>query len=703
MLDQQENVLPDATENQSADNQAQNLQNQSIEPEQVTETPEVFSQNSIEIVDKSIEIQEVEELPSPPEVAEAVQVETVELTENVKTVTEESNVVSKAESEENLPNSDAQFAIDEVENQIAIADTQEDEVAELPLPDYSETMTTAQVVATMKQLLTEHPVQSVGKHIEALKKIFNVQFGNLLKEAKAKFLEEGGVTEDFQFNDPIQKEYNDVLLDYKKKRQQIQNELESQHQANLKQKLAIIEELKDLIENGNPDSMYKTFRDIQAKWRAVGAVPREKYSDTWRTYHFHVERFYDLLHLSNELREMDFKHNYEEKLKLVERVEALAENDDIKVAFDELQIIHKLWKEDIGPVSREHREEIWTRFSEATKKIHDRRHEYIDAVKVEFENNLVVKNQILDKLVAINEIEKKSHNEWQKYLKEVEVLRKKFLETGRVPRQSDKETWEKFRTVNHTFNEAKNQYYKAIKKDQQDNLDKKMILVEKAESLRESEDWETTTEILKNIQNEWKSIGHVPKQLSDKIWNRFKEACNFYFDRLHKVQDAQDDAQMNVYVQKKNLLEELKIQAESGKFNPTLEQLKDYIKQWKAIGMVPPKQRYIEAKFNKFLDPFFENLSSDKAQSMMIRYRNMIDSFIEQKDTAKINDEIQFVRKKLETVSKEKQQMETNRMYFSNADDNNPTIRKIMNNIEKLSLELDVWESKLQYLRSLDY
>jgi hypothetical protein len=713
MLDNQEQLLPDATENQSTESTQEsvpvNLTEENLEPStevnDSVETPELESTPEISTEILNEEAAEIEEnIIENPEFVENTKSE--ELVEIINE-TEALEPIKKSEIiepvVENLLSENSQEGVEAIEEQVALDSVKGEEVSELPMVNYGDSMPIEQIVATLKSLIAEHPVQSIGKHVEELKRLFNLKFGTLLKDAKTAFLAENEEGAEFHYENPIQKEYNEVLFSYKKLRQQHYNDIEKVHAVNLIQKNAIIEELKDLIENGNPDTMYKKFRDIQTKWRAIGPVPRDNYADTWQTYHFHVERFYDLLHLSNELREMDFKHNYEEKMKLVQRVEVLAESEDVKAAFEELQILHRLWKEEIGPVSREHREEVWNRFSEATNKIHNRRHEYFEVVKGEFEENLKQKELVLEELDALNKMERKTHNDWQKSLKDVEVLRKKFIETGRVPRSKDKEIWERFREINRVYNQGKNEFYKDIKKEQQDNLDRKMKLVAQAEALRESEDWDNATEVMKHIQSEWKNIGHVPKQLSDKIWNRFKEACNHYFDRLHKAQDSKDEELMSVYLNKKVYLEKLKEESEKEGFSPTFDQLKAYINEWKEMGSVPAKQRYIEAKFNKFLDPYFENLSSDKTQSMMVRYKNMIDSFMEQKDTNKIYDEINFVRKKLELVTKEKQQMETNRQYFSNADDNNPMMRKILNNIEKLSLEIEVWDTKLQYLRSLSF
>ncbi len=559
------------------------------------------------------------------------------------------------------------------------------------------------VVKYLGHVIATYPIQKIGQQVEQLKRMFNVKFGQLLKEARKKHADEGGEPSDFHYENPIQQVYNDVLFEYKTKRQAYQDKITAERQENLVKKQAIIEELKALIDSETPDNIYNNFKALQDKWRSIGAVPHEAYKDLWQTYHFHVERFYDLLHLSNELRDLDFKHNLEEKTKLVLKAEALAESEDIKSAFSELQILHRIWKEDVGPVAREYREEIWNRFSEATKKIHDKRHSYYDSLKETYEQNLLKKEAVLQELEHYNQVEHKSHNDWQKSIKQVEALRKQFIKSGRVPKHKDREIWEKFRSVNKVFNQAKNQYYKGIKKDQQANLEKKRALIEIAESYKDSEDWNEAVEVMKKIQQDWKTIGHVPRRVSDTIWNEFKGACNHFFDRYRAAMNSLEESRMGVYIQKKKYLNDLKKQAEADDFTPDLETLMSYVDAWKDFGVVPEKQRYIDVKFNKFLDPYFDKVSEDKSKLLMLRYKTHIDQLVEQKDTRRINDEIQFVRKKIDHIGKEKQQMETNSQFFSNADESNPMLKNIRKEIEKLSFELSIWEDKLKYLRSIEF
>ncbi len=719
MLDNQENKLPDATENQLTDTDG-SVKKTEIQDDQKGENTKLLdvekSENN-ELVKKDTEpdkandnksedaVDEVEEKIEEESVKkiteELVEVEHKDQTQDTKKPEDTVAVEKSAEDEEAKEDDKLQVAVEEVEKHVAKKSENLHKVAQVPMEDYKVLDLTG-VVGVIKNLIEEHPIQAIKKHVDVLKKVFNKQFGKLLKESKTNFLDAGGNTIDFHYENPIQEEYNKTLFDYKKRLKKYYKELEKVYEENLLRKKTIIEELKELIDNGEANSMYKHFKEIQDKWREVGPVAREYYSDLWRTYHFHVERFYDLLHLRNDLRDLDFKHNLEEKLKLIAQAEILVEKKDIKEAFNELQILHRLWKEEIGPVSRENRDEVWERFSDATKKIHDKRHDYFDTLKDKYKENQVKKEKVIEQIAAYDTSENKTHYDWQKSIKEIGDLRQRFFDLGKVPRSKNNVIWTNFKESTKVFNKKKNIFYKEIKNEQHTNLELKMKLVEQAESFRDSEDWDSVTDVMKRIQSEWKTIGHVPRNQSDKIWNRFKEACNHYFDKLHSKQDAVNEEKFEVYAQKKKYLEELKSEAEKKDFNPDLKMLKSYINKWNKLGVVPLKQRYINGKFNKFLDEYFEKLSLDKKESTMIRYQNMINSFVEQKDFRKLENEIQFVRKKLDVVTKEKQQLENNMLFFSNADESNPMIKKILNTIDQHENELAIWKAKIQYLRSLD-
>ena len=375
-----------------------------------------------------------------------------------------------------------------------------EETKEITVVDYTK-MTLDELVEAIQSLLTQFPVQEIKNQVETLKSDFTKKFKIFLAEKKEIFIKEGGSEIDFHYSSPIKNKFNDLVYEFKKKRQKFYKDIESNQKENLEKRLQLIEQLKELIDNAEASTMYKNFRALQDQWREAGQIPHTKYNDVWRTYHHHVERFYDLLHLNNDLRDLDFKHNLEEKIKLVEKAETLAEDKDVNFAFKELQILHKFWKEDIGPVAREFREDVWARFSEATKKIHDKRHEFQEKLDAKLHDNIALKIAVIDKIKAININNITSHKLWQDNIKNLEALRDEFFKVGRVPKSKNEEIWQLFKDATRNFNKAKNVFYKNIKHEQLDNLTKKIHLVEQAESLKESEDWDVTTEVYKKIQS----------------------------------------------------------------------------------------------------------------------------------------------------------------------------------------------------------
>src|SRR5690606_26541830 len=243
-------------------------------------------------------------------------------------------------------------------------------------------------------------------------------------------------------------------------------------------RLEIIEELKGLLDvEENINTTYRHFKELQERWKTAGPIPRDKYNTVWNTYHHHVENFYDFLHLNREFRDLDFKHNLEQKLKVIDRAEELTQEEDTGRAFRELQMLHKMWKEELGPVAKEYREDIWERFSEATKKIHDLRQTYYDQLDKEFEKNLETKEEIIANIKAIADTNYTSHNQWQQKIKELESLRDQFFKAGKVPKEKNEETWSAFKQSVRQFNRNKNSYYKSLKKEQYENLEKKKELI----------------------------------------------------------------------------------------------------------------------------------------------------------------------------------------------------------------------------------
>ncbi len=555
-----------------------------------------------------------------------------------------------------------------------------------------------ELVKELQNILSNNPVNKIKDQIEVIKSAFNIKFGALLAEKKKVFLEEGGNVIDFQFTSAIKGDYNTLLSDYKKQRDAHYNAIEKQMNDNLDKRVQVIEGLKSLIENADANTMYKEFRVLQDTWRSIGAVSKTRYNDTWKTYHHHVERFYDLLHLSNDFRDLDFKNNLEEKLKIILKAEALAASADVNEAFKELQELHKIWKEDIGPVAKDVREEVWQKFSAITKEIHDKRHEHFRDMKSKYQDIIALKLAVIDRFNAYDTSNNKTHKDWQNSIVETEKLRQEYFNAGKLPYAKSEEVWQKFKTATKKFNSSKNHFYKDEKSEQQENLKKKTALIEVAESLKESEDWEVATEAMKKIQADWKKIGHVPRKFSDDIWNKFKAACNSYFDRYHDQKNSVSKEQQANVDAKKAFLETLKENKEH-----TKESVLDAIKTWQELGQLPRNVRHLEGKFNKQIDRLLEGLSLDKKEVAMLKFTHVIDGLFVNEDFRKLDSEQLFIRKKMDEVVKEMQQLENNLGFFANAKDDNPLVLNVKNSVNEFKEDLKIWKEKLSYLRKLDY
>ncbi|PJA05151.1 MAG: DUF349 domain-containing protein [Flavobacteriales bacterium CG_4_10_14_0_2_um_filter_35_18] len=557
------------------------------------------------------------------------------------------------------------------------------------------------LVETLDNLVNNGPINKIKDEVEAIKTVFDAKFKTLLETQKAAFIAEGGDSIDFHFSTPYKTKYNELLNQYKKTRAQFYKALDQELQDNLKIKLDIIKALKELIDNVEDTNKYVAFKNLQERWNKVGQIPRNNYNDTWQTYLHHVERFYDLLHINNDLRDLDFKHNLDEKEKLIKRAEKLASEPNIDVAFKELQQLHKAWKEDIGPVQKEIREEVWNRFSDATKVIHDKRHEAFKDIKVEFDENAAKKEALITSIAAFNPEMLKSHADWQNAIKSIDKCRDEFFKVGRVSRKQNEALWKKFKEATQLFNSGKNEFYKLVKNEQLDNLTKKRNLLNQAQTLKDSEDIVAAAEVFKKIQAEWKNIGHVPRKYSDKIWHEFKDACNHFFERIHAEKEVDNHGQIEAFNAKKVYLEALKKKAEDSKLTVTQDNLQEYIKDWKTLGYVPDGKRQIEDKFNKFLEKSLEDLDLDKKDLAFIKYKMLMDGYKATNNIKKIENEQFFLIKKIDELTREIQQLDNNMSFFSNTTESNPLFANVLKTLKKNQEDLKVLKEKYDYLKTL--
>jgi len=652
------------------------------ETEKVAETTESAEKVSVPATEK-------ENTPQ-----ETATVETVEETP----VAENENVDAKKEDspDEVLEEIDQENAED-------AEDTENEKRHHIPVLDYH-AMSMENLVGELQRLVKNEKVQAINKHVNGIKHEFDLKFQEFLEHKKEEFVASGGNEIDFRYNSVTKRQFNEVYKEFREKRDTYYRNLEQNLKKNLENRLTLIEQLKGLVNvEEDINTTYKNFREIQENWKNAGPIPRNSYNDVWRTYHHHVEIFYDFLHLNRELRDLDFKHNLEEKTKLIVRAEALQQETDLGKAFRELQTLHKIWKEEIGPVAKERREEIWERFSAATKAMHARRQDHYAALEATYEKNLERKNEIIAAIQEVAGHVSNNHREIQAQIKKIEALREDFFKAGKVPQKVNEETWSRFKEAVRSFNRGKNNFYKNLKKEQHTNLDKKRKLLEIANAMKDSDDYDMATPEMKRIQNEWKKIGHVPRKYSDKIWNEFKEACNHYFNRLHAEKNASHKEEYANYEAKNACLERLRTFKLSGSRDKDIPQIKDFIAEWKAIGHVPYNKRHINGKFNKIIDAIFKKLNISRQESELLKYGDKIKQLAKGNNNERaISNERTFIRRKIEESKSEIRQLENNLQFFSNASEDSPLVKEVHKNIAKHKESLETWQAKLKNLNIME-
>jgi hypothetical protein len=670
----------------------------------VSEPEEFVPEEKIELDPKGVEetksseelvIEETPEIISEPEIVNSeTKIEAKETTKDMPL-----NHPKSEETEEDPVDSD--HAITEIEETNA-KEAEHDNNSESHKDvskDYH-TMSMDELVEELGILVKSDKIQLVKRNVETIKQEFNGKFGALLESKKHEFLEAGGNSIDFKFDFPLKRQFNAFYKEFREKRQKHYKDLESSLKVNLENRLEIIDEIKGLLNvEENINTTYKHFKALQDRWRNAGPIPRDKYNNVWNNYHHHVENFYDFLHLNRDLRDLDFKHNLEQKQKIIIRAEELALDQDSNRAFRELQALHKMWKEELGPVAKEHREEIWERFRIATKSIHDKRQTFFKELDKVYITNLEKKKEIISEIERISKDESNNHSAWQKKIRAVEEQRQQFFKAGKVPIKVNEVTWSQFKEAVREFNRKKNLFYKQLKKEQYDNLQKKLELIKFAEEHKESADFETTTPLMKKVQSDWKKIGHVPRKESDKIWNQFKTACNHYFNKLHEQKNVANSVELEAYEKKNELLSNLKNISFTDDLDANLELIKQEIDNWKSIGRVPYDKRYIEGKFNKTLNGLYNKLEMSKDEVELLKFKSKIDSFVNAENKHLLDNEHNFIRKKIDEIKSEINQLENNLLFFSHVKEDNPVVVDVNKKINREKEGLQVWKKKLRLVK----
>ena len=542
---------------------------------------------------------------------------------------------------------------------------------------------------------------SQNKIIQEIINQFELKFKTELKNKKEEFINEGGNEIDFYYRPKHKVDFDVIVKEYKQNKRKFFQEREQSQKLNLDRKLEIIESLKELINvQENVNTTYKRFKELQGSWRNTGPVPREQSNNLWQTYKHHTEIFYDFLHLNRELRELDFRHNYEEKIKLIEEAETLSKIDDVLKASRDLNTLHRLWKIDLGPVGREHEDELWKRFQEASHIIHTRRQKFDKEYDNILEDNLKKKKAILEKMEGIRNILPKNHNEWHNTINLFNKLRQEFQDIGQVPKADSKASWSKFRTVSREINHQKNIFYKSQKAEQKNNIDLKKNLIQEVKDILEKENWKDFNDRMKNIQKDWRKIGFVPRKLSNVLWEEFKAICNLYFDRVKSGYQKINEAEAAAYNVKNEFIENLKTLS----LPNDIEALKIfYSERWKQFNDLGALTVSIDKKLLADLSKVFVTLiekskleESDKEES-----KTYIKLLLIENNEDELNQEIQNVKKKSDEINAEIRQLENNLEFFSNTSSENPLFKEVSSKISDLKIRNKFWENRLVSTRQI--
>jgi len=507
-----------------------------------------------------------------------------------------------------------------------------------------------------------------------------------VEDKKHEYTDAGNAPETFSYEHPSQARFSALVNIFREKHDDFQKGQEEEQKKNLDYRQGIIERLKNLYTNSEPGTnLFKSIREIKEDWSNAGQVAKSEFRILNNNYFHHLNQFYQMLDLNKEFLEQEYSHNLEKRQHIIERARQLEHEPVIQKALNELQYLHKLWKEEAEPVAEEFREKTWEEFKEISNKIHERKSELSAAIETEQAGNLEKKNQIIAEIKKLSEpAENPNHNYWQNAIRKVEDLRTEFLKTGSVPRKLSNQNWNDFKTTLRNFNTTKNTYYKSLKGSQQANLEEKLKLIQTAKDNQNNEEWDISVPLFKKLQEDWKKIGHVPKSMTNKIWDEFRDACNAFFNNYREKSNASNDNWKENYKQKKAILEDLKtVTNEDG----SIERIEAIKTAWNNIGKVPRDKISINTEFNKTLR---EKLKLNKINEFELKEEGLSEN--------QLTDKARKMKSQISDLEAEIVKLENNLAFFKNPSRENPLLRDTYHSIDDKKAHL---ESLKQNLHSI--
>jgi hypothetical protein len=517
------------------------------------------------------------------------------------------------------------------------------------------------------------------------------------EEQQKAYLEEGGDPEKYQVRpDDVEEAFKAEMQVIKEKRAKLFQKQEEERANNLKHREEIIEKIKNMATSPEEaNKSFNAFKQLQQEWKEIGAVPPEKANETWKTYQLYVEQFYDLLNLNREAREYDFKKNLEQKTRLCEEAEKLAEETDVISAFHQLQELHAQYRE-TGPVAKDLRDEIWTRFKNASTVINKKHQQHFEELRAREEENLTKKTALCEKVEAIAQEENKGTADWEKHSQEIIAIQQEWKTIGFAPQKMNVKIFERFRTACDDFFGRKAEYFKEIKKRFAENAEKKRVLVEKAKALADSTDWKSTSDKIIALQKEWKTIGTVPKKLGDRLWNDFLAACNQFFEARNAANAGSRNEEHANLDKKRDIIAKLKAMIEDAG-DDVQAKVQALIDEYNTVGHVPYKDKdKVYKEYHEVLDKVYDTLHIKQTRRRLDNFKNNLRNVAKRGEDAVDNERARLMRR-YEQLKQEVTTYENNLGFLNIASKKGNSLVEEMNRkVQKLKDEVQLVFDKIK-------
>ena len=584
---------------------------------------------------------------------------------------------------ETFAEEEAALAADEAGLDIGEETAEEVEAAATAGDDISG-LNEAEIVALFASKIESEPVQTLRPVVEAIKIAFYKQHRAKVEAERKAFLEAGGDAAEFTPSpDEHELRFKELFAIYRDHRDKHIAMLDAEKEQNLKTKLAIIDELKELINSDETlNTTFTRFRELQQQWKETGLVPQQNVKDLWETYNLHVENFYNFIKINKELRDLDLKRNYEAKLALCEQAEALTLDQQVVEAFRKLQKLHDEWRE-TGPVALEYKDVLWERFKEASSRINKRHQEHFETLKAEQTKNLALKEELCAKSEALCSRPMLSRKDWNKASEELLEIQKVWKTIGYAPKKENNRIYERFRAACDNFFELKRNYYAGVKSEMEHNLALKNELCEQAEALAMSEDWKHATDELIALQAKWKQSGPVTRRHSEQMWRRFRAACDKFFERKAAHFSSVDSEHEENLRQKQALLEEMRAaDIKAGGF----EAIKAFQRRWSQIGFVPIKQKdALQKEYKAVVDVMFATLRSSERDRSMSRFKERVSGM---KSGGQLRSEREKLYNRVRQMEQDIALLENNIGFFSKSKNAEALIADVREKIERTKRDM---------------